>query len=47
MIARNTDRVVFGQLIDELKYPDYRHDLEPSDEENRHLDRLVEKSLQD
>ena len=30
-------------MIDELKYPDYRHDLEPSDEENRRLDRLIEK----
>jgi hypothetical protein len=31
------------QLVTELKYPDYRHDLEPSDEENRRLDRLIEK----
>ncbi len=35
----------FLQLITELKYPDYRHDLEPSDEENARLDRLVEMDL--
>ena len=30
------------QLVTELKFPDYRHDLEPTDEENRRLDRQVE-----
>lgn len=37
LIARNTDRVVFGEVVDYLRFPDYDWDLEPLDPENRRL----------
>lgn len=35
MLAKNTDRVIFGQIIENLKYPDYHSSLEELDEENQ------------
>ncbi len=44
-IARNTDRVVFGEVVDYVKFPDYDWDLEPLDRENRRL--LEIREMQD
>ncbi|XP_059080250.1 innexin inx2-like [Tigriopus californicus] len=37
MLAKNTDRVIFGQIVENLKYPDYHHSLEELDEENQKI----------
>ena len=45
MIAKNLDQVTFSELMDWLKYPDYRWDLDDNDDENDFLDNLqYEKS---
>ncbi len=46
MFFQLVNRIKLFQLITELKYPDYRHDLEPSDEENLRLDRLIEENTE-
>ncbi len=35
LFARNTDRVVFSELIEYIHFPDYDWQLEPLDKENR------------
>jgi hypothetical protein len=40
MLAKNTDRVIFGQVVDNLKYPDYDYELEETDEHNLLLERI-------
>ena len=34
MLARNTDRVLFGELVDYVKFPDWDWEQEPTDEHN-------------
>ena len=44
LIAKNTDQVIFTQIMETLKYPDYHYDLEPLDDENQRLAKLHEES---
>ena len=38
MIAKNIDRVVFTQVMESIKYPDYDYDAEPLDIENKRFE---------
>ena len=40
MLAKNIDQVSFTELVNELKYPDYRFDLDERDSINEELDKL-------
>jgi hypothetical protein len=40
MLAKNIDQVTFTELVNELKYPDYRFDLDERDSINEELDKL-------
>lgn len=40
MLAKNTDQVTFTELINHIKYPDYRFDLDERDSINVELDKL-------
>ena len=44
MLARNTDRVLFAELIDYIKYPDWNWEQEPLDEHNYRILRQRMKS---
>ena len=35
MLAKNTDRVTFSQILNNMKQPDFRFDLEPTDDVNK------------
>ena len=37
MLAKNTDRGIYSEVIHEIKYPDYRFDLDENDPENVEL----------
>lgn len=47
MIAKNTDSVTFSELINEIKYPDYRFDLDEADSVNEMLDNLQYVATED
>ena len=40
MLAKNTDAVIFSEVVDEIKYPDYRFDLDDTDSVNEMLEKL-------
>ena len=42
MIAVNLDRVIFTAVVEDANYPDYNWNAEPSDEENKMLDKFHE-----
>ena len=42
MLAKNTDRVTFSQILINVKQPDWRFDLEPSDKINVDIDKQWE-----
>ena len=42
LLAKNTDQVIFSQIMEVQRYPDYDHEAEPLDVENRRLNKYHE-----
>ena len=46
MLAKNTNRVTFSELVMTIKPPNYRHDLDPTDPENVLIEKCYSDSLE-